>query len=627
MESPSKTAPKVRVQAPDDRLTLPGFGLRLDYTPEAMNGYGVRTRSLFPTVLDDRDIEAGYIDQPVMTIRERKMLRIINEFTDRKDWFEKVFDACYMQIWIKELKEDPDMTEKMANWLTAELKFKAQIARKLGFINIYNGYVVKSCADFFQHEKFRTELCIAIKDLEQGLGTDPEYQMATEEREMDYVHPSFFPVVFGKTRVLRDRVIGVDDAVASMGQGEIIPVPEDPGPSRHELSWNIASRSDIMPRPYSSKFQWLPSDVYFRPDGTAYFASYINNIHPTRDKTLYKILEKLLDKIIPMWDMSLTPIKCPLHPRARFELQEVRYVEKSPGQTEPKPVESPQEERGDYEGRLRAWRRKWFNAVQPEPAEFSPVGIPPEIMDELPAAEKNKHRLLDSMNLKKEYGHRGLQVIVRIADMSPTPDQPVFEVPWHMEGQINEHICASALYFFEMRNIENVCMHFRQISDTRAFQDLNYERGDTVWLEEIFGLRHDESPVQEVGSIECAQGKMVVWPNTIQHDISFTLKDKSQMGHVHAVNFMLIDPNIRIISTANVPPQRLDWKTETEQALKRGIDVRKLPIDEKLKILPREGDFPWVLHDAREILMESKEERKKFNHYQNVAFHSKNISL
>lgn len=178
-----------------------------------------------------------------------------------------------------------------------------------------------------------------------------------------------------------------------------------------------------------------------------------------------------------------------------------------------------------------------------------------------------------------------------------------------------------------MRNIENVCMHYRQISDTRAFQDLNYERGDTVWLEEIFGLRYDESPVQEVGYIECSQGKMVVWPNTIQHNIIFTLKDKSQLGHVHAVNFMLIDPNIRIISTANVPPQRLDWKPETEQALKRGIDVRKLPIDEKLKILPREGDFPWILHDAREILMESKEERKKFNHYQNVAFHSKNISL
>jgi hypothetical protein len=324
----------------------------------------------------------------------------------------------------------------MIDWLTTELKFKAKIARKIGFINVYNGDVVKSCTDFFEHEKFRTELSNAIIDLEQGLGSAPEYQMATEEREMDYVHPSFFPVAFGQTKILRDRVIGLDDAVKNMGQGEILPVPEDPGPSRHELSWNIASRSDIMPRPYSSRFQWLPSDVYFRADGSAYFASYINNIHPTRDRPLYGILEKLLDKIIPMFDMTLTPIKSPLHPRARIELQEVQYVEKKPSKTEPKPVETPQEERGDYEERLRAWRRKWFTAVQPEPGDFAPIGIPPQIMDDLPTPEKNKHRLLDLMNLKKEYGHRGLQVIVRIADMSPTPEQPIFEVPWHMEGQI-----------------------------------------------------------------------------------------------------------------------------------------------------------------------------------------------
>lgn len=354
-----------------------------------------------------------------------------------------------MQSWTQELKEDPETTDRMVEWLTAELRFKAKVAGKVGFINIFYADVVKSCADFFQHEKFRTELCNAILRLEQGLGLAPEYQMATEERESDYVHPSFFPVVFGKTRVLRDRIIGIDDAISSMGQGEIIPVPEDPGPSRQELSWNIASRSDIMPRPYSSRFQWLPTDVYFRPDGTAYFASYINNIHPTRDKPLYQILEKLLDKIIPMWNMSLTPIKSPIHPRARIELQEVRYVEKNPGKTEPKPEESPQEERGNYEDRLRAWRRKWFKAVQPEPGKFAPVGIPPELMDEMPPAEKNKHRILDMMNLKKEYGHRGLQVLLRIADMKPTPDEPVFEVPWHMEGQIVRlHFLTFATFVF-----------------------------------------------------------------------------------------------------------------------------------------------------------------------------------
>lgn len=562
----------------------------------------------------------------------------------------QVFDDRYMQTWAQQLKEDPEITERMIKWLIGELKFKAKIARKRGFINVYNGDVVKSCGDFFQHEDFRTELFNAILKLEQGLGSAPEFHMASEDREIDYVHPSFFPVAFGKTRVLRDRIIGIDDAIQSMGEGQVIPVPEDPGPSRQELSWNIASRSDIMQRPYSSRFQWLPTDVYFRPDGTAYFAGYINNVHPVRQRSFYKILEKLLDKVIPMWDMSLTPFKTPLIPAARFELQEVQYMEKNPGKTEPKPEESRHEERGDYEDRLRAWRRKWFKAVQPEPGEFAPVGIPPEIMDDLPPEEKNKHRLLDKMDLRSEYGHHGLQVFVRIADIVPTPDQPVFTVPWHMEGQIvrllffcfavnficcilmqidsqNEHICASALYFFEMNNIESIHMEYRQISDTSVFQDVNYERGDTIWLEEIFGLKHDKPPVQEVGYIDCPQGRMVTWPNTLQHNIIFKLKDKEIAGHVHTVNFMLVDPNIRIISTANVPPQRLDWKPETERAQKKGIDVTSMSVEDNLKILPRQYDYPWALQEARELSMQNKEERKKFNHYQDVAFHSKNICL
>lgn len=137
-------------------------------------------------------------------------------------------------------------------------------------------------------------------------------------------------------------------------------------------------------------------------------------------------------------------------------------------------------------------------------------------------------------------------------------------------------------------------------------------------------MTHDGSTVQEIGGIECCQGRIVTWPNTMQHNTIIKLKDPSKEGHVHSVNFLLIDPNIRIISTANVPPQRLDWKHEAEKA---PVDITHLSLEEKLKIIPREGDFPWALQEAKEILEESREERKKFNHYQDVAFQSKNVLL
>lgn len=46
----------------DCRFALPGFGRPLDFAPTEKNIYGVESRSLFPSALDDRDIEAGYVE-------------------------------------------------------------------------------------------------------------------------------------------------------------------------------------------------------------------------------------------------------------------------------------------------------------------------------------------------------------------------------------------------------------------------------------------------------------------------------------------------------------------------------------------------------------------------------------
>ncbi|KAH8691133.1 hypothetical protein BGW36DRAFT_438627 [Talaromyces proteolyticus] len=607
----------------DDGFGLPGITLPLDYSPEALNAYGVSTRSLFPSSLDCRDIESGYINQPILTFRELKMIRLINQFTDREAWVSKAFEESYMEAYRDDILKDPEVTQKMANWLMSELKFKALVAKRTNnVINIYNGDVVKSDSVLMGH--LHEELKMAIKGLEKGLSSFSEYRSATEPREFDYVHPSFFPLVFGESRVLRDRTIGLDDAVENMGKGEILEVPKDPGPSRKDLSWNIASRSDIGPRPYSSRFQWLPSNVLFRPDGTCYFSSYINSIHPQRNQKLYPMIEKALDKIILMWDMALTPLKTVLHSRSRIDLQEVQYKDISPGKTEPRPKIRDDETRTKYEERIRDWRKRNFVAVQPEPGVFAPIAIPPQILEDLPKEEKSKHRIEDKMDLKEEYGHRGLQVIVKLTEYSMTPEEPRFETEWHVEGQINEHICASAVYCLEDENTDVHDLEFRQIADTLPLADLEFDRGDSVWLEQIFGLHNNEPAVQHVGNMCFSEGRAIAWPNALQHRGIATLKDRSKTGYVHILQFMLVDPNIRIISTANVPPQRLDWKKEAEET---SVDVRKLPLEDKLKILKREGNFPWALQEAKNILRGAREERRAFNHYQDVAYHSKNVIL
>ena len=57
--------------------------------------------------------------------------------------------------------------------------------------------------------------------------------------------------------------------------------------------------------------------------------------------------------------------------------------------------------------------------MQPEPADFSPLLAPPEF------------------SLKEKYGQRGLQIIVKLANIELTPDNPEYEGgSWHVEGQM-----------------------------------------------------------------------------------------------------------------------------------------------------------------------------------------------
>jgi hypothetical protein len=56
-----RSTPVLPPEPPEDRFVLPGFGLPLDFSPMSKDYYGIKHRSLFPTALDDRDIERGYI--------------------------------------------------------------------------------------------------------------------------------------------------------------------------------------------------------------------------------------------------------------------------------------------------------------------------------------------------------------------------------------------------------------------------------------------------------------------------------------------------------------------------------------------------------------------------------------
>lgn len=54
--------PIIYHKSEDPPFLLPGYGRPLDYAPFEKNVYGVESRSMFPTALDDRDIVNGYTE-------------------------------------------------------------------------------------------------------------------------------------------------------------------------------------------------------------------------------------------------------------------------------------------------------------------------------------------------------------------------------------------------------------------------------------------------------------------------------------------------------------------------------------------------------------------------------------
>lgn len=154
----------------------------------------------------------------------------------------------------------------------------------------------------------------AFAKLQADQAANPDFHPGTNNLVQNLVHPSMYPLVYGRSRFLADEVVGVDNAInAWAGKGEIIPRPadwgDDPTPEERRR-WRggfpfSAGGSAIPPSYWSTRYQWLPSNIRFKTDGGVQFTSYINNLHPTKYRDIYHTIEKLIEQALPMWDQCL----------------------------------------------------------------------------------------------------------------------------------------------------------------------------------------------------------------------------------------------------------------------------------------------------------------------------------
>ncbi|KAJ5390862.1 uncharacterized protein N7496_001930 [Penicillium cataractarum] len=608
----------------DSRFILPGYGRPLDYAPVEKNIYGVESRSMFPSALDDRDIENGYTELPIQSLREIEMVRVMEDLTDIPEWWIKIQDPGFVEDWEKmALNGDADITPNMANWIIDELKFKAMIYETSQAVGLYNGDMTKSDSNvpISLVERLSKETKVLDYD-------DTELQFyypGSWRKQRDLLAMALYPVVYGKSRILTDTTIGLDEALRFAGQGEVIPKPTETGITREDMTWRVKARSDIQVRPYSRNFQILPTDFQLGDDDRWHISSYINNLHPIRHRNIYKLIEDAFNCMIPQFNMTMTPLKDMLHSRARIEYHKAEYHPIPKSVLDKEPQIRPKEAQSEFEERYLDWRHENFKVIQPDAGVFIPWAVPPALMNKLPEDLPSAVRIERDVSLNKDYKDRGLQVITRILGVDLSPEDPYYQSDWHVEGQMNEHICAAAFLVFDNENMEEPVMEFRNIVETGSLGEVDHEANDFVWLKQVFGLANGEPAVQRPGSIKCKVGRSVIFPSTVQHRLThFELKDKSKPGHNRALVFFLIDPNLRIISTANIPPQRLDWTLDIKGDEDKTKSIMAgLALDNK----DRKGPMPMSLLEALDLRWKFLEEMMEFTKYQHVAFESPVVML
>ncbi|GFG19127.1 hypothetical protein IFM61606_07876 [Aspergillus udagawae] len=523
----------VAMASAQSRFDLPGFSLPPNFTP------GTVRPVMFPNGLD------GYFISRLNTHREIVMMRAMNSITDKADRDKKAHT-------------------------------KHVVAFDVG--------VVKS--DVAIPEELRQALIEAVRPLEEIPKEQKDYHPGTDNKVVDLVHPSLFPVIYGRTRILPDRLIDLEAFAKEIGEGNVLPVrPEEESvTAQSDYQYRWFERDPH--RPYSLRFQWLPCDVYFGPnDGNeCRIASYINNLRPNRHRALYYIIEKILTRTIPMWNKTLTLLQ---DEYKRIEYYKVEYEDHS----EPEPEAADEDEEDSDEFCELNWEWQRGQPIkQPEPGSFVP------------------HTLKNQVNLRQEYAERGLQVIVKLAYIELTPEKP------------DENITESTLAF-------------RQRASTGDVGHIKYEQSRHGFLQQVFGFGpdvdgHNECNItQLLGSVETRQGRLLTFPNILQHRAApFRLADPSKSGHRKILAFFLVDPHLSIISSANVPPQQEDWWRERQELVGRLLG-EKLP-PELQDIVKQDFDAqPITMEEAKQYRKELMEERSCKLEAQNEKFEIDSFDL
>ena len=372
----------------------------------------------YPTFLSPFDISDMLYGTQPYTLIEQSMMRVMGEIKSKQYWYEKIRDESIVNKWKEEIRQ--------RNLLIHESQLQYIFDELIYFSNTSNRQLSASSVDgvWVSHqiidEALRQRLAALVANIE---ATCTDYHPDSNEQMLDLVHPHLYPCVKDLTRTVSDETLPWNQFI---GGGEV-----------------SAFKSAVKQGKMSSEtYQWLPSEVQVDENGKCAFLSYINNLHPRKHNELYHVLEKILERFLPLFNNVLTDLATvPSHistflytkPKSEvFRAKERRHnpnmshlrrfwMRPTIGSTvcvavsEGGDVDDDDQENED-------WHHEEFEAIKILSPAFQiiPPFIPPS-----PSAQV--------VDLK---GSR-LQVIVKLANIILTPEKPEYNCgAWHIEGKL-----------------------------------------------------------------------------------------------------------------------------------------------------------------------------------------------
>jgi hypothetical protein len=106
-----------------------------------------------------------------------------------------------------------------------ELRDKAAFYKTYSMVPILDisAAVVKS--DSLLTHDLAAALRAGVHALEDVPEKDKDWHPGSEEKVLDLVHPSLFPLVYGRSRIIPSGAVTLENSIRRMGEGEIVPKP------------------------------------------------------------------------------------------------------------------------------------------------------------------------------------------------------------------------------------------------------------------------------------------------------------------------------------------------------------------------------------------------------------------